>query len=144
MYARVRMPSPCLTPSPLTPHNLPPLSLLQFCEALCRLSLCKSLPTAAELEELECPDACTYLLQLSRDENEAYTNLIRQRQGEWGVPRPDFPLELCVEYLIQMLIVLCQGGLDRKPDEPIVLTKKQVAWGILEENVKEAGKSLLA
>lgn len=120
------------------------LNFLDFLEALCRLSTIKALPTDKEIQEAGYEDACTYLLQLANEEQDEYQELLKTREGTWGVPPTLQPIDRCVEFMCHLLIVQCQGGLERKEGSDLVLTEKLAKWGIALGNAGEAGKLLLA
>ena len=46
--------------------------------------------------------------------------------------------------MCHLLIVQCQGGLERKENSDLVLTEKLAKWGIANGNAGQAGKILLA
>lgn len=120
------------------------LNFLDFLEALCRLSSIKALPTEEEIQEAGYEDAGTYMLQLALEEPDEYQELLRMRGGTWGCRPTLQPIDRCVEFMCHLLIVQCQGGLERKENSDLVLTEKLAKWGIANGNAGQAGKILLA
>ena len=107
------------------------LSFEDFLESLCRLAVLKALPTNDELAEAECEEACTYLLHQAAEKPAVHADFLRSRRVAWGhLPEGEMadvqPVWRKVELLIEWLIVLCQGGLDRREGEKMALEEKQV------------------
>ena len=49
----------------------------------------------------------------------------------------------CVDHLCELLIVQCQGGLERKEGSELGLTEKLAKWGVSNGGAAAAGKALL-
>lgn len=74
-------------------------------------------------------NACDFLLSLKSSDPPAYLAFLRTRCGQWGVPPTQQPVARCVEHLIHVLIVLCQGGLARPESADFKLTEQQAVAG---------------
>ena len=55
---------------------------------------------------------------------------MRERAGQWAEPPSHQPVERCVEHLIHMMIVHCQGRENRKAAD-LALSEKQVRIGLM-------------
>jgi hypothetical protein len=74
-----------------------------FLEALVRLAVLKALPTDAELDAADEPDAGRHLACLERDNKEAYDVLVRSRAVPWG-EEPLQPIERCVHHMVNVIL----------------------------------------
>lgn len=111
------------------------LAFEDFCEALCRLCVRKVLPTAEDIKKLneqlndETPhvtNAGQYIVYMRDSEPDAYFNMIQARSRPWGTEPPQ-PFPLCIEGLIQLLIVTCQNSLNgEEQGDGKALSEKQV------------------
>ena len=120
------------------------LNFIDFLEALCRLSQVKALPTDDEIAAGGSHDACTHLLTLASDNPAAYGELLATRAGRWGAVQPVQAIDRCVEFMCHLLIVQCQGGLDRNAaSADLVLTEKQAKWAFTHNHLQAVGKCLL-
>ena len=96
-----------------------------FLEALCRLAVLKALPTLDDLAEAECGDAGTFLLQSASGSPEQHNAFLAARKIAWGrLPgEQGLPVWRKVELLLELIIVLSQGGLDRPDGAGMSLTE---------------------
>ena len=118
------------------------LGFEDFLEALCRVAVLKALPTDEELHAAGDDgaghpfNAGTYLLELAASRPAEYVQMLRERATEWGAP-PAQPMERCVEHLVHIMAVHCQGGLLRRGGDSFSLTQRQVRSGLAPRNDRE-------
>jgi len=99
-----------------------------FCEALCRLSALKALPTRAELEEagVSSQDCAAYLLRMQRDDSATWQKLLRQRSAAWGA-EPLMPVHESLRMVLYM-IEGCVEEATRGKDDACVTKAEAVEW----------------
>lgn len=85
------------------------LSFEDFLEALCRCSVCKAWPTHEEIQEAESGNAGVHIVNMRRDEPDAYAELLATRAVPWG-GQPMQHISYCIENLCSYLITMCEQG----------------------------------
>lgn len=115
-----------------------------FLEAICRLSILKSLPTEDEIKEAGHVDCGAYMLDLKISDETAYDKLVDSRAAPWPGSATQPPSQL-VEHMVSFMFHLVveatnnvRGGLQlwqlagSKKTKLTKLTEKQVAAFMLE------------
>ena len=84
-------------------QKLENLSFYDFLEAIVRVAHCKALPTDNELRESGQVDAFDFLLNLKKNDREAYQSFLSAADGEWNSP-PRQPIESAVQHLLMYVV----------------------------------------
>ena len=98
-----------------------------FLEAVCRISLLKSLPTDEEIKGANQPHAFAYMEKLKVEEEERHMALLQARATKWGELPDSQPVHRCVEHMITYMVSKMEY--DNAGADNLLLTEAEaVAW----------------
>ena len=110
---------------PLPVHSVcAPLLLLQ--EALCRISVLKSLPTDEEVEAAGCTDAGAFFKLLRSEDEARYERMLHERSVAWG-GEPSQPIWQCVAHVLAILFREVEEDSAGK-DNLVVTQREAESW----------------
>ena len=110
-----------------------------FLEAICRISVCKSLPTDDEIAQAGFAHAGSYMANLRLTDEEAYQRMLVERAQPWGAEPTLQPVARCVDHTISMMI--CSIESDTAGADDLGITAREMTNYMKDKGLIKAVKS---